>query len=375
MAAPQSYAVTPSGKLRARAFAIPFDGEPGANNAITDVPGVTIGYRTLVFGDGRLVVGEGPVRTGVTAILPRARAELATPMFAGIHSLNGNGELSGSHLIEEVGAFNFPVTITNTFSCGVARDATLRWMRKILPGALDSTWGLPVAAETSDSFLNDIDGQHVSAEHVFESLEAASEGPIEEGSVGGGTGMVAFGFKAGSGTASRVIAWGGRRYTLGVFVQANFGRRHNIMIRGRRAGAELTEPAMIERTPIAEKSSIIGVAATDAPLLPHQLKRLARRMPLGVALTGGYGYHSSGDIFLAFSTANTDMAFVERGTLASASFVPDTDIDVFFDAVIQSTEEAILNALIANEDMTGRDGNFVPALPRTWLEKTFGRRA
>lgn len=364
---------TPSGKPRARAFAIPFDGTPGPFNAITDVPGITVGYETIISGHGALVVGKGPARTGVTAILPRPPTELATPVYAGMFSQNGNGELTGSHLIEEFGAFNFPITITNTHSCGVARDGTLRWMQNILPGALDSAWALPVAGETYDGFLNDINGHHVTFDHVSAALENAHGGAIEEGSVGGGTGMITLGFKAGSGTASRIVEWHGERFTVGTFVQSNFGARRNFTLRGRRAGRELVEPALRQGTPLQEKSSIIAVVATDAPFLPHQMKRLARRIPLGVALTGGYGYNSSGDIFLAFTTANSEAATGKTGALAQAHFIPDADIDPFFDAVVQSVEEAILNALIANEDMVGRDGNFVPALPHAWLDETFGR--
>lgn len=373
MAQAGNHGATPAGRPRARAWSIPFDGMPGAFNAITDVPGVAVGYSTLISGSGPLIVGMGPIRTGVTAILPRPKMQLAQPVFAGIVSFNGNGEMTGSHLIEEVGGFNFPITITNTHSCGLTRDATLRWVYGAIPGELDDTWGLPVAAETWDGFLNDINGQHVTVEHVAEALDGATAGPVDEGSVGGGTGMITCGFKAGSGTASRMVEWQGSTFTLGVFVQSNFGRRHNLTVRGVRAGRELAEPAIVERTPKKDKSSIIGVAATDAPLLPHQLKRIARRMPIGVAMTGGLGYHSSGDIFLAFSTANAEAARAAPGSLAHAAFIPDTDIDRFFDAVIQSTEEAILNALVANDDMTGRDDNFVPALPKEWLEKRFPR--
>lgn len=367
-----NHLATPSGKPRARSFGIGFDGTPGPFNAITDVPGVAVGYATLISGDGALVVGKGPVRTGVTAILPRPLADLATPVFAGIFSQNGNGELTGSHIIEETGAFNFPITITNTHSCGVSRDGTLRWMNQVLPAAVDSAWGLPVAAETYDGFLNDINGHHLTSEHVAEALDSAAGGPIEEGSVGGGTGMITFGFKAGSGTASRMVAWQGHSYTVGAFVQSNFGKRRNFTLRGLRAGSELAEPAIREGTPRAEKGSIIAVVATDTPFLPHQMKRLARRVPLGVAMTGGFGYHSSGDIFLAFSTANPAAALAPSGRIAKADFIPDTDIDPFFDAVIQAVEESILNALVANDDMTGRDGNFVPALPKVWLKEKFG---
>jgi D-aminopeptidase len=372
MSNPQHLA-TPSGKPRARAFRIPFDGLPGRFNAITDVPGVAVGYSTLITGDGPLVVGTGPVRTGVTAILPRPKEMLAAPVFAGMFSGNGDGELTGSHLIDELGAFNFPVTITNTHSCGVTRDGTLRWMQKKLPASLDSAWALPVAGETYDGFLNDINGHHVGFEHVFSALDAATGGSIEEGSVGGGTGMITFGFKAGSGTASRIVDWNGAPFTVGCFVQSNFGARRNLLVRGIRAGVGLSEPAIRDNTPRAEKSSIIAIVATDAPFMAHQMKRLAKRVPLGVALTGGYGYTTSGDIFLAFSTANPDAARGASGALVKAGYIPDADINPFFDAVVQSTEEAILNALVANEDMTGRDGNFVPALPKIWLQETFGQ--
>jgi L-aminopeptidase/D-esterase-like protein len=364
---------TPSNRPRARAFAIPFDGEPGPFNAITDVPGVSVGYTTLISGDGPLEVGHGPVRTGVTAILPRPEADIACPCHAGFFSGNGNGELTGIHLVEEVGAFSLPITITNTHSLGVARDATLKWVAARRPDALASAWGLPVVGETYDGFLNDINGHHLTDDHVFAALDDAVSGPIEEGSVGGGTGMSTFQFKAGSGTASRRIRWGGEIFTLGVFVQSNFGKRRNFMIRGRRVGADLAEPCPVERTPRAEKSSIIAIVATDAPLLPHQLKRIARRVPLGIAWTGGLGYNSSGDIFLAFSTANAEAAAGRSGRLASLVSIPDVDIDPFFDATVQAVEEAILNALVANADMTGRDGNFMPALPHEWLLATFGR--
>lgn len=372
---PKTHLFTPSGKPRARRFAIPFDGVPGTNNAITDVPGLSVGYATLISGDGPLAVGKGPVRTGVTAILPRPRTELPAPVFAGMFSQNGNGEMTGWHIVEEMGAFNLPITITNTHSCGMSRDATIRWVARHFPEALESAWGLPVSAETWDGFLNDINGQHPTPDDVERALDGAASGPIEEGSVGGGTGMIAFGFKGGSGTASRVVPWLGRDYVVGCFVQANYGRRHNFLLRGLRAGPELAEPAIREGTKREEKGSIIAIVATDAPLLPHQLKRLARRVPLGIAWTGGLGYNSSGDIFLALSTANGGAARAPSGALAGATFIPDLDIDPFFDAVVQSTEESILNAMVANAGMTGRDGNFVPALPHEWLEKRYGLSA
>lgn len=372
MATPDPHRATPGGKPRARAYAIPFEGRPGANNAITDVAGVSVGYATLIAGDGPLVVGQGPVRTGVTAILPRPRPDLAMPAFAGMFSANGDGELMGAHLVDELGAFNFPVTLTNTHSCGVARDGTLRWMQKHLPQALDGAWALPVAGETYDGFLNDINGGHVGATDVIAAIAGAASGSIEEGSVGGGTGMIAFGFKAGSGTASRLVRWQNEVFTVGTFVQANFGDRRNLMVRGVRPGPALFKPMMVDRTPRVEKSSIIAVIATDAPFVAHQMRRLAKRAPLGVALTGGYAYNSSGDIFLAFTTANAEAARGASGRLATAHYISDADINPFVDAVVQTVEEAILNALVANGDMTGRDGNFVPALPKAWLEKTFG---
>jgi D-aminopeptidase len=362
---------TPAGRPRARALGVPFDGEPGPWNAITDVPGVSVGYVTLVRGEGPLRVGEGPVRTGVTAILPRPVAAILTPVFAGLHSQNGNGELTGAHWIHEAGQLALPITLTNTHACGTTRDATLDWLRRTHPRSLDETWGLPVAGETYDGFLNDLNGGHVTAAHTLAAIDGAVSGPLEEGSVGGGTGMTAFEFKAGSGTASRRVAHAGQAYTVGVFVQANFGRRPNLMIRGHRLGRVLPEPARRRGAPPVEKSSIIGVVATDAPLLPHQLARLARRAPLGVAWTGGVAYNSSGDIFLAFSTANAEALAAGRPEVARAAFVPDDRLNPFFDAVVQGTEEAILNALVAAEDMTGRDGNFVPALPHDAVRRLF----
>ena len=354
---------TPSGRLRARALGLEFEGTPGENNSITDVDGVSVGYTTLIEGSGPLVVGEGPVRTGVTAILPRPRADICVPVFAGCFSFNGNGELSGSHYLEEVGQFALPMTVTNTHSCGLARDATLQWINRAQPDAFRESFGLPVAAETYDGFLNDINGFHLTVDHVCTAIDDASAGPIEEGSVGGGTGMKCFGFKAGSGTASRSVAHGAEMFTVGAFVQANFGARDDLTIQGNRLGLTLHEPAMRRNTPDTELGSIIGVIATDAPLLPHQLKRLARRATLGMGRTGGIGTHGSGDIFLAFSTANTAALASQNTALQNLSFIPDQQLDALFAAVVQSTEEAILNALVANEDMEGRDGNYVPALP------------
>lgn len=348
---------------RARMPGLGFDGTTGRWNSITDVEGVSVGYTTLISGSGALDVGSGPVRTGVTAILPRAVDMLCDPVMAGLFSLNGNGELTGSHYIEEVGKLSLPITITNTHSCGLARDAVIQWAAKKFPDVYADGFALPVAAETYDGFLNDINGFHVKPAHVVSAIENAATGPIEEGSVGGGTGMKCFGFKAGSGTSSRLLQFDGRTYTVGAFVQANFGDRKDLTVLGYPLGKELTEPAMIRNTPDPDLSSIIVVIATDAPMLPHQLKRLARRATLGVGKTGGIARHGSGDIFLAFSTANAVPDFRASERLLHLEMVPDEHLDRFFEAVVQSTEEAILNSMIANTDMTGRDDNLVPAIP------------
>ena len=359
---PAAHRITPSGRLRARGLGLPFDGEPGALNAITDVAGVRVGYATLIEGEGPLVVGRGPVRTGVTAILPRPPAQLHVPAFAGCCSLNGNGELTGTLWLDECGQLTWPITLTNTHACGLARDATLKWAVARLPGCLDDAFGLPVAGETYDGWLNDINGFHVHERHVFAALDAAAGGPLDEGSVGGGTGMICYGFKGGSGTASRRIAHEGRHYTVGAFVQANFGRRPELVIAGRPVGRQLEMSAPTR----SGDGSVIAVVATDAPLLPHQLKRLARRVDLGIGRSGTYGHHSSGDIFLAFSTANA-AALAAAGGLADLVFMPDRQLDPWFEAVVQATHEAVVNSLIANADMTGRDGHFVAALPHAPL--------
>lgn len=364
-----SQRMTPAGKMRAAGLGLKFPGEPGPNNAITDVAGVSVGYTTLIDGHGTLKVGQGPVRTGVTAILPRPRADVCTPVFAGYFSLNGNGELTSSHFLEEVGLMSLPITITNTHACGLTRDATLRWANRAFPDEFADSFGLPVAAETYDGFLNDINGFHVTNDHVSQAIEAAIDGPIEEGSVGGGTGMKSFDFKAGSGTASRRVQYGDTTYTVGAFVQSNFGKRDDLTVLGYPLGKELSEPRMVEKTPNTELSSIIGIIATDAPLLPHQLKRLARRAALGMGQTGGIGAHGSGDIFLAFSTANRDVLATKEQAVQNVCFIPDTDLDFLFEGVIRSMEEAIINSMVANEDMEGRDGNFVPALPHSALKK------
>lgn len=361
--------ITPSGKPRAVSLGLQFSGATGRLNNITDVQGVSVGYTTIVEGDGQLVVGKGPVRTGVTAILPRPLDQLCAPVMAGFFSLNGNGELTGSHFIEEVGKFSLPITITNTHSCGVARDATIRWAVERFPEHFSDDFALPVAAETYDGFLNDINGFHVTQEHVGEAINSAVSGSIEEGSVGGGTGMKCFGFKAGSGTASRIVDFDETGYTVGTFVQANFGSRKDLRILGHSIGQRLTEPKVVQNSPDPDLSSIIVVIATDAPLLPHQLKRLARRATLGVGNTGGFARHGSGDIFIAFSTANVVSNSYASKRLLNLTMIPDEHLDPFFEAVVQSTEEAILNSLIANSDMVGRDENFVPSIPHSEVRK------
>ena len=338
--------LTPSGKFRARGIGLAFAGTTGPNNAITDVPGVSVGYETLIEGDS--------IRTGVTAILPRPKQDLATSVFAGCHSLNGNGELTGSHWIEEAGCCNGPITITNTHSLGTCRDASIQWMVEHL-GV--SGWALPVAGETYDGALNDINGFHIKPQHVFAAIDQARGGPIEEGSVGGGTGMICYGFKGGSGTASRVLTVANTAVTLGIFVQANFGLTSQLTIAGVPVGRHL---AKTHEDP--ERGSIIAVVATDAPLLPHQLKRLTRRVGLGMGRSGAISGHGSGDLFLAFSTAN-EMAHQNTDQLSSTQFIPDAQLDPLFEAVIQAVDEAILNAMVANETMTGFKGARVAALP------------
>ena len=357
---------TPGGKPRGRSLGLPFEGEPGPVNAVTDVPGVEVGYTTIIEGDGPLVVGQGPVRTGVTAILPRGRAGADRPVFAGIHALNGNGELTGSHWIEESGQLEGPVTLTNTHSCGLARDATIRWLveRRGLPA---DAWGLPTAGETYDGDLNDINGFHLRDHHVFAALDNARGGAIELGSVGGGTGMICYDFKGGSGSASRRVSLGDRDYTLGVFVQANFGLRHELVIAGVNVGRHLTGGELRSKP----TGSIIALAATDAPLLPHQLKRLARRISLGMARSGGISHNGSGDIFLAFSTANGGIWSSGAGD-RQAVFLPNDALDPLFQAVVQAVDEAIIDSMIANETMVGRDGRTSVALPRERLAQVLG---
>lgn len=361
-------AASPAGSSavqRARDLGIPFQGDPGPLNAITDVAGVRVGHTTIIQGEGELVVGEGPVRTGVTAILPRGGDY--EPVFAGWYALNGNGEMTGTTWIEESGFLEGPVMITNTHSVGIVHDAVIEWSRDHdanLPISPGVWWSLPVVAETWDGWLNDINGFHVTKEHAFSALDAASGGPVEEGAVGGGTGMVCNGFKGGIGTSSRVVG----DYTVGVLVQCNYGRRPDLLIAGVPVGAELadwdgasTRADAGSPRPPSDVGSIIVVVATDAPLLPHQLKRLARRVPVGIGRMGGYGSNSSGDIFVAFSTANSGAWSREENT--AVEMVPNDAISPILQAVALATEEAITNAMIAAETMIGRDDHRIDALP------------
>lgn len=353
---------------RARDLGIPLDGKTGRFNAITDVEGVTVGYHTLVRGKGRLVVGKGPVRTGVSAILPRGKS--ADPVFAGWYALNGNGEMTGTTWVEESGFLEGPVMITNSHSVGTVRDAVIEWQVKNrlyngLPGAPDAFWSLPVVAETYDGDLNDINGFHVKKQHVFKALDSATTGPIDEGNVGGGTGMSCHQFKGGTGTASRVLLKKQGGFTVGVLVQANYGTRESLTIAGVPVGREMTDLMPETLRPEKEVGSIIVVVATDAPLLPHQLKRLARRVPLGISRMGGYGGHYSGDIFIAFSTANPGAA--SRKRTQRPRMLPNDRMSPLFLATVEATEEAIINALLAARTMTGINGNTRYAIPHDRL--------
>lgn len=364
--------------MRARDLGIPFDGATGPLNAITDVPGLEVGMVTLIEGDGELVPDRGPVRTGVTAILPVGAANSSSAIPAGIYSLNGNGEMTGSHWIKETGGLTGPVMITNTHAVGTVHRGVIEWTKKHHPEAA-MEWLLPVVAETWDGYLNDINGPHVKVEHAVQAIEAATSGPVAEGSVGGGTGMNCYGFKGGNGTSSRTVPFGGKEYTVGVFLQANFGDRKELRIAGVPLG-DLDVPNPMESDTWVERDrsrvapggagSVIVVVATDAPLLPGQCEALARRVPLGLARTGTAGGHFSGDIFIAFSTAHPgplSSGFPTESRhsakLHSLDFVPWNYLDAFYTAVVQSVEEAVVNALINNETMIGRDGNTSYAIP------------
>jgi L-aminopeptidase/D-esterase-like protein len=384
------------GGPRARDLGVPFDGSPGRWNAITDVAGVEVGATTLIQGSGRLVAGRGPVRTGVTAIFPRGRTG-SDSVFAAWFTLNGNGEMTGTTWVRESGRLDTPVLITNTHSVGVVRDATIAWMTRHRAGFL---WALPVVAETWDGLLNDAEGFHVRPEHARAALDGARSGPVAEGNVGGGTGMICHGFKGGTGTASRVLDTESGGYTVGVLVQCNYGQRRRLTVAGVPVGREISDlvrcyagreppsrawlkglppcgdsskrvgvapPATAGAVPDEGVGSIIIIIATDAPLLPHQLERVARRASLGVGRMGGLGENSSGDIFLAFSTANPAGA-ADTG-LATLTMLPNDRINPIFEATVQATEEAIVNAMVAATTMTGADDVRVYALPHDRLRE------
>jgi D-aminopeptidase len=358
-------------KPRARDLGVPFEGTPGPLNAITDVRGVEVGMTTLISGEGPLKVGAGPVRTGVTAILPRGKAS-KDPVFAGWFSLNGNGEMTGTTWIEEAGFLESPVFITNTHSVGVVRDASIKWAAEHL--GLFQPWSLPVVAETWDGTLNDINGFHVKPEHVVAAIESATSGRVAEGNVGGGTGMICYGFKCGTGTASRKLDARAGGYTVGVLVQANHGSRSLLRVAGVPVGQEIPQSASDRAADpvrladaVGELGSIIIVVATDAPLLPHQLKRVARRASLGLARTGSISSNGSGDIFIAFSTANPGAA--GTADVAQVTMTSNNRIGLIFQATVEATEEAIVNALVAAETMTGIDGHRVEAIPHDKLQQ------
>ena len=370
---------------RARDLGVPFSGATGTLNAITAVPGVEVGHTTLISGDGRLVVGKGPVRTGVTAVLPRGRAS-ADPVFAAWFTLNGNGEMTGTTWVEESGEMAGPVMITNTHSVGIVRDAVVAWQVK---HDVAGDWSLPVVAETWDGSLNDINGFHVTAQHTFDAIDGARGGAVAEGSVGGGTGMVCHQFKGGIGTSSRTITVAGASHTVGVLVQCNYGLRSQLRIGGTPLGQDLATPlpcfrdaslapprARVCGAPPAalvreneEVGSIIIVVATDVPLLPHQLKRVVKRAALGIGRMGGIGGNGSGDIFVAFSTARTE----PRGGVIEARMIPNDSINPVFDATIQATEEAIVNAIVAGRTMVGANSFEVPGLPRDALRAALAK--
>ena len=377
---------------RARDLGVPFDGTPGPLNAITDVSGVEVGHVTLISGNGKLEVGKGPVRTGVTVVHPRGRAS-TDPVFASWFSLNGNGEMTGTAWVEESGFLEGPVSITNTHSVGVVRDAVIEWMIK-RPSA--QPWALPVVAETFDGLLNDVNGFHVKREHAFTALDGARSGAVAEGSVGGGTGMICFGFKGGIGTASRRLVAASGGYTVGVLVQCNAGRRSEMRVGGVPVGRILSDLTLCVTSPVTGPArwasglrlcdasaavppderregmgSIIVVVATDAPLIPQQLRRLAVRAALGVGAAGGRGENSSGDLIVAFSTANPG-ARKDSGVVAPKMLSNDAMNPLFY-ATVQATEEGIINAMVASPTMTGADGARAYGIPHERLREALRR--
>jgi D-aminopeptidase len=370
---------TPAGKPRARALGIPFDGEPGPGNAITDVPGVEVGHVTLIEGES--------VRTGITAIHPRGRSKPADPLVAGFHSQNGQGEMTGVHWVQESGTFSGPIALTSTHAIGTAHNAIVNWTARHHPEIADG-WLLPVVAETWDGYVHDINGGHLTEDMAVAAFENAQPGPVEEGSVGGGTGMVCYGFKGGFGSASRTFDYADDSYTIGVAVQANFGARAELTIAGVPVGRALRDDNPVEEHfAMPAAGSILVIVATDAPLLPDQCRALARRVTVGLGRTGSSGDHFSGDLFLAFSVANEGAVTPEDDCLRSRApkrydalrFIPWGYQDPLNRAVVQATEEAVINAIVANEEMVGHEGRRVPGLPRervqTLLETALTTRA
>jgi L-aminopeptidase/D-esterase-like protein len=363
-----SIAASAQTKPRARDLGVPFDGTPGPNNAITDVAGVEVGHTTLISGDGKLVIGKGPVRTGVTAIHPRGKNS-NDAVFAAWFTLNGNGEMTGTTWVDDSGFLNGPVMITNTHSVGVVRDAVIAW--KVKRGEPDMEgywWSLPVVAETWDGYLNDINGFHVHAEDAFHALDVAHSGPVEEGNVGGGTGMICNEFKGGIGTSSRILDAKSGGYTVGVIVQCNYGAREQLRIAGINVGREIPEHTVFKE----DVGSIIVVVATDAPLIPTQLKRIARKVSLGLGRDGSYSGDGSGDIFLAFSTANPGAVSPKSdqpNNVHQLTMLPNDSLDPLFLATVQATEEAVVNAMVAAETMKGIDDHEVIALPHDRLRE------
>jgi L-aminopeptidase/D-esterase-like protein len=361
-------AASAQSKPRARDLGVPFDGAPGPNNAITDVAGVEVGHTTIISGSGKLEVGKGPVRTGVTAIHPRGKTS-NDAVFAAWFTLNGNGEMTGTTWVDDSGFLNGPVMITNTHSVGVVRDAVIAW--KVKHGGPDMEgywWSLPVVAETWDGYLNDINGFHVHPEDAFHALDTAHSGPVEEGNVGGGTGMICNEFKGGIGTSSRVLDAKSGGYTVGVLVQCNYGAREQLRIAGINVGREIPEHTVFKE----DVGSIIVIVATDAPLIPTQLKRIARKVSLGLGRDGSYSGDGSGDIFLAFSTANPGAVSPKSpqpNNVHQLTMLPNDSLDPLFLATVQATEEAVVNAMIAAETMKGIDDHEVIALPHARLRE------
>jgi D-aminopeptidase len=361
-------AASAQSKPRARDLGVPFDGTPGPNNAITDVKGVEVGHTTLISGEGKLIVGKGPVRTGVTAIHPRGKSS-NDAVFAAWFTLNGNGEMTGTTWVDDSGFLNGPVMITNTHSVGVVRDAVIAW--KVKHGEPDMEgywWSLPVVAETWDGYLNDINGFHVHPEDAWHALDVAHSGPVEEGNVGGGTGMICNEFKGGIGTSSRVLDAKAGGYTIGVLVQCNYGSRDQLRIAGVNVGREIPEHTVFKE----DIGSIIVIVATDAPLIPTQLKRVAKKISLGLGRDGSYSGDGSGDIFLAFSTANPEAdkpSPVSPNAPHQLTMLPNDSLDPIFLATVQATEEAVVNAMVAAETMKGINDHEVIALPHDRLRE------